>query len=248
MVVIDENPPNMPTPIVTYTLILLNVLIFFIGVGWPQLLLPGATSYSDVINGLGMVPAYVLQGERLYTLFTSMFLHAGLMHLLGNMLYLFVFGDNVEAALGRGRYLLLYLASGLGATVFHLGMMSLLPPSQVASVYYYTGTAPWLVPAIGASGAISGILGAYLLMFPGTELHVLWFVGPVPVPLRLPAGVYILIWFVFQLLYAIASLGTALMSGVAFWAHIGGFLTGLLLAPLLVKRERLAAMYAALPY
>ncbi|MCE4624790.1 MAG: rhomboid family intramembrane serine protease [Desulfurococcales archaeon] len=243
MVVWDENPPSMPMPLVTYSLIILNVAVFLITATttiqggltpWP--------SSNDILSRYGMTPAYVLEGRRLYTIFTSMFLHAGLTHLLGNMLYLFVFGDNVEAVMGRKNFIVLYFSSGIGATLFHLTSMSLIPPEKAYEMYLTTGVTPWQIPAVGASGAISGVLGAYLLLFPHSELNFITFVGPLPVVLRLPAAVYITIWFLFQLIYGIATLGAGIVAGIAFWAHIGGFITGLALAPILVDRDRLRYM------
>ena len=246
--VYDENPPTMPPPIVTYTLIAVNVIIFLLSIMSPGLLYPGATTFNDVISELGMTPAEVVTGNKLYTLLTSMFLHAGLTHILGNMLYLFVFGDNVESAMGRTRYTIFYLLSGLGATVFHIAALTVITPGRVASAYATYGVNPWLVPAVGASGAISGVLAAYLLAFPSTELRMIFFVGPFPVAARMPAGVYILLWFVFQAFYAILSFGQALLTGVAFWAHIGGFLTGLALAPFMINKNRLRIILVSYYY
>ena len=237
--VYDENPPTMPPPIVTYTLIAVNIVVFLLSIMAPDVLYPGAASFEDIINELGMVPAEVVTGNKLYTLLTSMFLHAGFAHIFGNMLYLFVFGDNVESAMGRTRYTLFYLLSGLGATVFHIAALTVVTPGRVAAAYAAYGVNPWLVPAVGASGAISGVLAAYLLAFPSTELRMIFFVGPFPVAARMPAGVYILLWFVFQAFYAVLSFGQALLTGVAFWAHVGGFLTGLALTPFMIDRSRL---------
>jgi len=230
----------MPLPVVTYTIILLNIIVFII----IYIIMPvNGLSPDWAIYNYGLIPADVLSGQRLYTLLTSMFLHAGLSHILGNMLYLYVFGDNVEAALGRRNYTVLYFASGLGASLFHLMSNVLITPDKAATIFMTTGITPWEIPAVGASGAISGVLGAYLLLFPRAEIKSIALIGVVPVLLRFPASFYILIWFAFQLLYAIASLGAGLSAGIAFWAHVGGFITGLALTPLLVDKRRLRKLY-----
>lgn len=223
-------------PLVNTTLILLNIIVYFIGVSAPSLLVPGAVSYDEVVYKLGMVPARLMAGTGLYTVFTSMFLHAGLVHLFGNMLYLYIFGDDVEAAMGRARYLLFYLLSGVGATVFHLMSLIIMPASLIGNAALTTGINPYLIPAIGASGAISGVLGAYLVLFPSSEVEVLTFWGYLPIPIRLPASIYILFWFIYQLILGLFVVFTGVQAGVAFWAHIGGFLTGMALLPLFEKK------------
>ncbi len=227
----------MPPPIMTYTIILINVIIFLMMYITPGILVPGASSPDDVIFALGVKPGYILSGKQLYTIFTGMFLHAGLTHIFGNMLYLFVFGDNVEAALGRKGFLALYFGSGIGAALFHAGTTGLIPFTNLLNSYSASGISPLLIPAVGASGAISGVLAAYLLLFPSSEIRMITLIGFAPVYLRMPAAVYIAIWFIFQLLYGIATLGTGVSSGIAFWAHIGGFLTGLALTPYLARHS-----------
>jgi len=156
------------------------------------------------------------------TVFTSMFIHGGWMHLIGNMLFLWVFGDNVEDALGHVTYLLFYLAAGVGAVAMQVAVDQ-----------------GGMVPMVGASGAIAGVLGAYFLLYPTATVAVLvpffWFFGALPMPAALLIGV----WFFLQLFNGIASLGARAVgvnTGIAFWAHIGGFLTGLLLVALLRPR------------
>lgn len=225
-------------PLVNTTLIILNIAVFFMGVSAPQLLVPGALSYSEVVYRLGMVPGRILAGRDLYTVFTSMFLHSGLAHLFGNMLYLYIFGDDVERAMGKARYLAFYLASGVGATLFHIMSLLVIPPSLIGSAALTTGVNPFLIPAIGASGAISGVLGAYLTLFPSSEIEVLTFWGYIPVPFRLPASVYILFWFIYQLILGLFVVFTGVQAGVAFWAHVGGFLTGIALVPWFARNIR----------
>ncbi|MEB3861804.1 MAG: rhomboid family intramembrane serine protease [Desulfurococcales archaeon] len=233
----DENVPTGGPPLVNLTLILLNIAVFLVGVLAPWLLLPGAVSYSVVVEELGMVPARIMAGERLYTLFTSMFLHGGIAHLLGNMLYLYIFGDNIEAVLGRWRYLAFYLASGLGAAVFHIASIAFMPAGALANSILSSGVNPWLIPAIGASGAISGVLGAYLLLFPASRIRVVTFWVWIPLFLEFPAYVYIMFWFLYQFIMGLAVSLSGVQAGVAFWAHIGGFLTGMALLPLLAGSD-----------
>lgn len=170
----------------------------------------------------GVVPQYVTTAlysfdvglATILPLFSSMFLHGGWLHLGGNMLYLWVFGDNVEDKLGHGRYLLFYVLTGLAASFAHIAID---PLSEI--------------PTVGASGAISGVLGAYLLMFPGARVVTLIPVFMFLQVAELPALVVLGLWFVLQFFNGLASLGyeTAGMGGVAWWAHIGGFVAGLIL-------------------
>ncbi|MCE4602785.1 MAG: rhomboid family intramembrane serine protease [Desulfurococcales archaeon] len=233
----DENVPAGGPPLVNLTLILLNIAVFLVGILAPWLLLPGAVSYSVVVEELGMVPARIMAGERLYTLLTSMFLHGGIAHLLGNMLYLYIFGDNIEAVLGRWRYLAFYLISGLGAVLFHIASIAFMPAEALANSILSSGVNPWLIPAIGASGAISGVLGAYLLLFPASRIRVVTFWVWIPLFLEFPAYVYIMFWFLYQFIMGLAVSLSGVQAGVAFWAHIGGFLTGMAILPLLAGRD-----------
>lgn len=223
----DDELRAREVPVVNTTLIVLNVVVFLLSIVTPWLLAPGARSFFDVIARLGVTPAYIVEGERLYTLVTSMFLHGSLVHLLGNMLYLYIFGDNIEFVMGRFRYLVFYLTTGIIAALTHVAIVILWDPS---SMY---------VPAVGASGAISGVLGAYIMLFPHGTVRVITFWGWIPVFLSLPAIVYIGIWFIYQLVMGLTTTIAGVSVGVAFWAHIGGFITGFLLAPLLVNRRKL---------
>jgi membrane associated rhomboid family serine protease len=197
----DQNAYRRTVPFVTYALIALNVVVFLVELGQPD---PQA-----YLIEWGAVPDRISHGQALATLITSMFLHAGWWHLIGNMLFLFVFGDNVEDAFGHVRYLLFYLACGVLAG---LGQTFLAPNADL--------------PGVGASGAISGVLAAYLIMFGNNPVRVLIFIIPAVVPAWLMIGV----WIVMQFLNGIASLGTTAQSGgVAYGAHIGGFIGGLVL-------------------
>lgn len=160
--------------------------------------------------------------EEPATVLTSMFIHGGWLHLIGNMLYLWVFGDNVEDAMGHGRYLLFYLLAGVGAVVLQVFV------DQDARI-----------PMVGASGAIAGVLGAYLVLYPRATVTViipwLWFFGT----FHVPAAFLIVFWFLLQLLSGVAALGTAtgITEGIAFWAHVGGFVTGMVLVWVFRRRR-----------
>ena len=187
---------------------------------------------SDMLQKFVMVPNDIINGQRLYTLFTSMFMHdpstfeAGLVHLFGNMLFLYVFGDNVEDAFGHGSYLVFYLVSGLAAAFTHI--LTLTNPQD-----FYEGV-------VGASGAISGVLGAYLVLYPKARILTLVLAGfPIIVPI--PAFLFLGFWFVLQWLYVVFGIA----SGVVYFAHIGGFVFGVLLA-VTVGRKRKKAREARL--
>ena len=211
----DTNPPAR-LPIVNYALIALNVAVFV----YELALGPG---FERFLFTYGLVP----RSFSFTTLVTSMFLHGGLMHLLGNMLFLHIFGDNVEDRLGHVRYLFLYLLSGVAA--------------GAAQTVTNPGSA---VPMVGASGAIAGVSGAYLLFFPTarvvTLVPVFFFLQLVEVP----ALVFLLVWFLWQIFSGVAALGGAGDGGVAFWAHVGGFVAGMILGPALRERRRPATRWA----
>ena len=207
----DENPPRI-TPFVTWILLLVNIVIFF----W--IYSQGEAFYDKTVEEYAMVPIDILEGKNLHTMFTSMFLHADILHLFGNMLFLYIFGDNVEDAFGHGRYLLFYFLCGIAASLTHI--VSITNPSDLA------------IPTLGASGAISGILGAYLILYPKARVITLVFFGWIFFT-AIPAIIFLGFWFILQWLFAVYDIG----GGVAYWAHIGGFLAGMLMAPLL-KREQ----------
>jgi len=212
----DENRPSK-RPYVNYTLIILNVVVFF------SLYLQGFRAFNKYIMMYGAIPYYILRGERLETLFTSMFMHAGILHLLGNMLYLWVFGDNVEDTLGHTKYLIFYLLGGLFASFAH--MVSSLLSLYTKPIYYVI--IDLKTPAVGASGAISAVLGAYMLLYPNARIRTIVFYIFITI-VSVPAYYYLGFWFIYQFLMGLISL-TPLETGlgVAFWAHIGGFIFGL---------------------
>jgi membrane associated rhomboid family serine protease len=217
----DDNP-KFTTPVVTVGIIIINILVFLY-----QLSLGTGTGRMFVYK-YGAIPAVILGGESLpqqlqaipaqLTMFTSMFLHGGWAHLIGNMWYLWIFGDNVEDAMGHFRFLGFYLISGLLASLSHI-------LSAAGSV----------IPTIGASGAISGILGAYLLLYPKARVLTLIFLGFFIRLVYIPAGFVLGFWFLLQLLSGSLAGGQD-GGGVAFWAHIGGFLAGFILVSLFRKK------------
>ncbi len=212
----DENPSGK-FPFVNVCLILANIAVFI----YQLTLTPHA--FQTFVTANAMVPARipaVLNGygsfeAALLPLVTSMFLHAGIAHILGNMLFLGIFGDNVEAAFGHLRYLLFYFVCGVGAGLMHIA-------------FNFNSH----IPALGASGAISGVLGAYIVLEPRNRILTLIFIFLV----RVPAVVVLGLWFVLQFLSGIGSLGSTVNGGVAVWAHIGGFLLGLFIT-LAAKRR-----------
>lgn len=240
----DDNSDRTITPYVNYVIIALNVIVFVFLQGLsgdnaftysystvpgeilsghdiitdPQVFTDPGSGQRFSIPGLGptLIPVY-------FTLITSMFMHGGIAHIAGNMLYLWIFGDNIENALGHKRYLLFYLLCGIIASLSHVFATKLLGQNL-------------LIPSLGASGAISGVLGAYILLFPRrrvtmffvrfiTHVSAFWAIG---------------IWIVFQIISGLGMLGGSDTGGVAYAAHIGGFLAGLLLIKLFIPRTRYA--------
>jgi len=222
----DVNPSSKP-PIVTKSLIAVNVAIFII-----ELI------DRDIIDAYSLIPISIIHEP--YRLLTHMFLHGGIMHLFGNMLYLWIFGDNVEDFFGHGRFLLLYLMWGLAASAVHLLV--------TAIEFGLTGDPRLLsIQAVGASGAISGVLGAYAVLYPNARVLVFSFIIILGF-FELPAWMFLGFWFIYQLIYGSLDLAVAaitgipvLSSGVAYWAHIGGFIAGALTA-MYAKARRWAGM------
>ena len=195
-------------PYVTWALMAINIVVFL--AYYPALSSDGA-KLASFWSDWALVPQETLSGVDLYTLVTSMFLHGGWMHLAGNMLYLWIFGDNMEDALGHGQFLLFYLAAGLAAS----GLQIASDPDS-------------LVPVVGASGAIAGVLGGYLLLYPRAKIDVLFiFIVFFKIwPIR--AWIVLLVWFGLQVFNGAAAFGST-GGGVAYWAHAGGFIAGLLM-------------------
>jgi membrane associated rhomboid family serine protease len=198
-------------------LLITNIIVFTVLWLSSQNILLDERFSNTVGNECIMVPNEIVHGQRLYTLITSMFMHASWIHLLGNMLYLYVFGDNVEDAFGHLSYLLFYIISGLAAAFAHI--MSL------------TNPADFDIAVLGASGAISGVLGAYVVLYP--KARIVSLVGYVILPI--PAILFLGFWFVMQWLYGFFDAS----GGVAYWAHVGGFIAGMILALTFgLKRKR----------
>jgi membrane associated rhomboid family serine protease len=231
---LKDMTPRRSFPVVTLLLITVNVVVFLHQIS----LTPSA---GDVfVRTYGLVPAKIslaLAGrhytmvEALLPLVTCMFLHGGFLHIVGNLWFLWVFGANVEDRLGSLPYLLFYFAAGIG--------------SGIAQTLFSWGSR---VPSIGASGAISGVLGAYIVFFPASRiltlvpLLIIWFTW------RIPAMIFIGLWFAVQFLSGISSLGSQSVGGVAWWAHVGGFLIGVVVA-LMVRSasgppRRASALYS----
>jgi membrane associated rhomboid family serine protease len=192
---LGDNNPSRSFPIVNWSIIIANVVVFLFTF----------SNLDEVISVFGFVPA----NFSFLTMFTSMFLHAGIAHIAGNFWYLIIFGDNVEDAFGHAAYFVFYLLSGLAASVLHFLL-------NLGST----------IPAVGASGAISGVLGAYLIFYPEAEVYVSGSYGRVG---RVSAKVMLLLWFGIQLLSSVSSFMGA-DEGIAFFAHIGGFIFGVLVA------------------
>jgi rhomboid family protein len=232
----DENPTTLP-PIVTVGIIALNCLawVFVEGLG-------SSAAVAAAVCNYGLIPGEVLQrvpagsgfemgpglfcavgaAPHYWTVFTSMFMHGGWMHLIGNMVFFWVFGNNIEDAMGHVRFAVFYLVCGVAAAA----AQSFLDPTST-------------IPMVGASGAISGVLGGYLLLYPRVRVHALLPLGFYITTVTLPAFVMLGYWILLQLLGTLPALGGQQQGGTAFMAHIGGFVTGLVLIRLFAKREYL---------
>jgi membrane associated rhomboid family serine protease len=224
MLPLKDDQPRYSTPFVTWFLIGLNILIYF----YQSTLGPSEKMFASMYGEVPSHLAAYLGGSSRYSLsqvvipfFTSMFLHGSWMHVLGNMWFLYIFGDNVEDYLGHFKYLVFYLVAGLIAMA-----------TQVA-IYPHSN-----IPTVGASGAIAGVLGAYFIVYPRARVLTWFFVFV----LYLPAWVVLGEWFVLQFLAGAASLSTAGMGrdvgGVAVWAHVGGFIAGVVMIKIFPERER----------
>jgi len=220
----DAADPTSAIPVITIGLIVVNFLVFFYELSL------GGSQLDTFINAFSLVPCEYTQHCAPYagtpspfwiTLFSSMFMHAGWAHILGNMLFLFVFGLHVERAMGGLRYLVFYLICGLGANALEIA-------TSVGSN----------APGLGASGAIAGVLAAYFVLYPTSHVRALIPLGFLFWTARIPAWVFIGLWFLLQLVDGVASVSNATAGGVAYSAHIGGFITGLLLVRLFAQSTR----------
>jgi len=220
----DQNR-SLRSPHITRILIIINVVVFF--AYWvPDLLGYSYGNLQAVAETYGLVPDLVINSRSLTvysTFITSIFLHGNLLHLGSNMLFLYIFGDNVEDAFGHARYLIFYFVAGILASVAH-----------IASLLYFNDIEVLSVPTIGASGAISGVLGAYLVLYPGARILTLVFLGFVYI-VPIPAIIFLGYWFILQFLSGTLA---PLIGGVAYWAHIGGFIAGMLFGAVWRGRRR----------
>jgi membrane associated rhomboid family serine protease len=220
-----DNVPTRRAPVVTIGLITANSLVWFWELGRPEATVDNYAYYPCSVEGPCLGPAAAHHLPAWEGAFSSMFMHASWLHILGNMLFLWIFGNNVEDALGRIRYLLWYLAAGLAATA-----------TQTWVTLHYAGVQAASVPNLGASGAIAGVLGAYLLLLP--TARVLTLVGFFVIPL--PAFFFLGGWFVLQLWEGgFAVTHPAEGGGVAFFAHVGGFVFGAATVYLVAKQPPL---------
>jgi membrane associated rhomboid family serine protease len=250
MIPLRDDNPRFTTPYVTWGLIGLNVLVFLAEVGMGHLGMRAFVNYFGIIPIRAFHPETYLQvmfqyqhagalGEvplppTILPFLTSMFLHGGWLHVGGNMLYLYIFGDNVEDVLGHVRFLLFYLVCGVGSVLV-----------QCWVTLTFGRPIEGMVPVVGASGAVAGVLGAYIYLFPRSRVYTLVPIFVFIQFIELPAQFVLGLWFLIQFFNGFLSLGGARApgGGVAFWAHIGGFALGLALAVLLPKRPRPRMIY-----
>lgn len=232
----DENPTLRP-PLATYVLIGMNVVVwvFVQGLGASEPLAISFCQYAlipgDLLNTVADGVRFrtsetvtcVVGGRDISTVFTSMFMHGGWLHIIGNMLFLWVFGDNVEDIMGPARFVAFYLLSGAAAALAQI----ISDPSSI-------------IPMVGASGAIGGVMGAYAISFPKARVHLLIFLFFYITTISVPAILMLGYWFLLQLVSGFSSLGHQ-GGGVAFWAHIGGFVAGLILVYLFKREDLIAA-------
>jgi membrane associated rhomboid family serine protease len=233
MIPIKDYPGDRRTfPWVMLTVLVLNVIAFVFELGYASsndldslFLSAGVTPYEFTH---GIIPPGPPLGNVWVTLITSMFLHGGLLHIASNMLYLFIFGDNVEDRLGHLRFFIFYFLCGIAAGITHIVVNN---GSQI--------------PSIGASGAIAGVLAAYLVLFPHAQVRTLLLIGPFILVPRIAAAFLIVFWFITQFISGITSLSTTAQDasgGVAVWAHVGGFVAGLILVQVMRPRVRQPAL------
>ncbi len=225
MIPIRDSVRSSHFPIVNYSLIVINFLVFFYELSL-------GSGLDRFLEQWALVPALVADQPLaptgpasssppgIATIVTSMFLHGGWLHVLGNMLFLWVFGDNVEDAMGSLRYLIFYLIAGVAAALAQMFM-------SIDS----------LLPSLGASGAVSGVLGAYMLLYPRARV-LTWVPVLLFLVIRIPAVIFIGLWFIIQFFQGLLAANDPTLGGVAWWAHIGGFLAGVVLVNVFRRRER----------
>ncbi|MEO8452564.1 MAG: rhomboid family intramembrane serine protease [Gemmatimonadota bacterium] len=237
----DDNP-TLSTPVVTFLLIGLNVLVWILvqGMGTePRLsasvcelgFIPGEVLHrlapGTLVSGSGQLDCVTGGGRSGATLLTSMFLHGGWLHLIGNMWFMWVFGNNVEDSMGRVRFFMFYVVCGLIAAL----TQALVNPNSA-------------IPMVGASGAISGVMGAYIVLYPRVRVHMFIFLGFIFFRTAVPAYLMLGYWFLLQIIGTLPQLAREEGGGVAFWAHTGGFLAGIVLVNVF-RNPRLVALRRA---
>jgi membrane associated rhomboid family serine protease len=205
MIPIKDHNPSGKFPAVTYSLITINIIVFIFTFLLPE------TELMQFIDNYALIPSLITSGQSFYTLLTSMFMHGSIAHIFSNMLFLHIFGDNLEDRLGHIKYLVFYLLCGLGASFLQ--------------IFVNTGST---IPNLGASGAIAGIMGGYLVLFPRHRVDILFSFGFTFRRATVPAYFMLFYWFIAQLFVGLGSLAymDQAMGGIAYFAHIGGFLTG----------------------
>ncbi len=215
----DDNPLSS-TPYVTIAIIALNVVIFIFELVNPE-------GIKELVVNYGAIPYSLMTFQSfqpvspVVTIFTSMFMHGGFLHIAGNMLYFWIFGNNIEDQLGHFKFIIFYLLCG------------------IVAVYAYSMSDPTsLTPMIGASGAIAGILGAYILLFPRAQVYTIVFLGIFVQVIRLPALIVIGFWAIIQLANGLLTRPMEQGGGIAWFAHVGGFVFGLLLIKLMLPKRR----------
>ena len=222
MIPLRDDNPTTTKPVLTVMLLAANILVFLyqisLGPKAGELMVYQFGAIPAVVTGTKSLPPALVAIPPIFSVFTSMFLHGGLLHIAGNMLYLWIFGNNVEDAMGHIRFFVFYLLSGVAASFSH--------------IYSDAGS---VIPSIGASGAISGVLGAYLLLYPHARVLVIIPLGIFSRLIYIPAWIVLGFWFVIQIVSSSLA-GSQQGGGVAWWAHIGGFVAGLALVGLFKKR------------
>jgi membrane associated rhomboid family serine protease len=222
MLPLRDEFPSRGTPFINYILIAVNIVVFI----WQYMV---ATQDPELAYAYALVPADFMNGITVIDIsrvFTSMFMHGGIAHIGGNMLYLWIFGDNIEDSMGHARYLVFYLLGGVLASLAHI----VTSPNST-------------IPTVGASGAIAAVLGAYIVLYPRARIMTLVTLGFFIRLTMVPAIIVLGLWFILQLFQGFLTLGMADMGGVAFWAHIGGFVVGMVLVKLFATRPPQVRVY-----
>lgn len=230
---------SLRTPHVNRLILTANIVVFMVFWLASFNIILDVKFAEDMSQNFTMYPGQIIKGQRLYTIITSMFMHdpsglmEGLFHLLGNMLYLYIFGDNVEDTFGHVGYLIFYLVCGITAALSHI--MSIFFAPTIGNLIGISSSSDLMTGVVGASGAISGVLGAYLILYPKSRILTLVLFGwPIIVPV--PAVIFLGFWFIMQWLYVLLGIS----GGIAYWAHIGGFIAGMILALIFGRRMKKA--------